>query len=203
MSQTTKPARPAGAGAIAPARPQRMTTTIRLVRPITENGQTWEELTVREPDLGDRIAAERKGEGMEAAIQLFAILTGLPPAAARKMKTRDARAIQTWLGSITPEPEPETEPDLSETKTFRLSVPIEADGRVLTEITLREPDLEAGIAVEKLKGRYEQTAASIAVLSGLTIPVVRRLVMRDVVRMEAWLLPFVADTSSTAAVGET
>src|SRR5690606_21367878 len=118
----TKPARPAGAQAAAPERPQRLSTTIRLVRPITDGGQTWEKVTVREPELGDRIAAERKGEGMEGAIQLFAILTGLPPTAARRMKTRDARAIQSWLESIAPAPEPDAEPDLSETKTFQLIV---------------------------------------------------------------------------------
>ncbi|MGE8942710.1 phage tail assembly protein [Leptospira interrogans] len=187
----------------APAKTERMRKTIPLSRPLSDGSNSWTELTVHEPELGDRIRAERKGAGMEAAVELLAILTGLPSSAARKMKTRDARAIHAWLDSLMPDGEPVADVDDAESRTFDLLVPLEVDGRPMTQITVREPDLEAGIAVEKLKGRHEQTAASIAVLSGLTIPVVRKMVMRDVARIEAWLLPFVDDTNSKEEAGET
>lgn len=177
--------------------------TLALSRPIADDaGQSWSALTLIEPDLGARMAAERETSSDVAQVtRLFAELSGVPENAIAKLKTPDARKINAWLDGLGDDdaPAPTVEGDRH---TFTLLCPIVLDGQEpIKTITLREPDLAAGIAVERFKRRHEITAATIAALSGLTIPVVSRLKMRDAGRVEAWLIPFVADTDSTADLG--
>lgn len=106
-------------------------------------------------------------------------------AAVAEAVTDEARAAaQAVLDAATDNP---FKPDLESTRTFRLAVPLTMPGAAPVEmITLREPDLETGIAVEKAD-KAVASAAMLAVLSGHTIPTVSRLSQRDVVRMERWL----------------
>ncbi|WP_024275948.1 phage tail assembly protein [Hyphomicrobium sp. 802] len=182
VAATQEPAQESTAGALLP-----------LSRPISDGAQIWNELTIKEPTLADHIMSDQKPEGMAQVIALYAIVSGVPEEAIRRMKTQDSRKLQAIIEQRAEDaPEPITEADGA---TFTLLHPIDAGGRKVTTITLREPDLEAGIAIEKVKGGPNQvTAASIAVLSGLTIPVIAKLQMKDVWRMEEWLLPFLNDT---------
>ncbi len=81
------------------------------------------------------------------------------------------------------------QPALDPDRAFVLQVPVAGAGPApLTSITVREPDLEAGIAVERSSETAAgATAAMIAALSGQSIPTVMRLAQRDVSRIERWL----------------
>jgi hypothetical protein len=171
--------------------------TIKLSRVISDGTNTWNEITLAEPTLAHHIASER-AEGMAQVIALYSTLSGVPEEAIRRMKTVDSRKIQAVLEE-TLDDAPAPRPAEVDGAVFDLLHPISAGGRPIKSVTLREPDLEAGIALEKVKGGPNQiTAASIAILSGLTIPVVSKLSKKDVKRMEAWLLPFLSDTDQTA-----
>lgn len=172
-------------------------TTIQLSVPIAMGAAgTIDRLTLRRPTLGDHVASEQAPPGMARTIAFWAHIAGVPVKVMESLKTRDAAKIQKWLreAALLEEPPPGHIDD-GDKRTFNLIVPIN-DGRT-PRITLREPDLAAGIAVEKFKNEHEQMAASIAVLAGITIPEANQLDMRDVDRIEAWLVPFVAGSSST------
>ena len=190
----------------APAAPAAVSRTLKLSRPITDgNGMTWTEVHVALPELGHYMLAEREttSEVSEAA-RLFAELTNVPEDAIHKMKTGDARALRRMIDAAN---ETSFASDIrvdGDRHTITLEHPIVIDGQPhIGALTLREPDLAAGIAIEKFNKPREQLAATIAVLSGLTIPVTRRLKMTDVRRIETWLAPFVADTLSMEADGAT
>lgn len=198
---TTK-AKPTPAPAAAADNLKRL--TLALSRPIADDaGQSWSTLTFSEPDLGARMAAERETTSEVAQVtRLFAELSGVPETAIAKLKTPDARKVNAWLDALGDDDDATAPTVEGDRHTFTLLCPIVLDGQEpIKTITLREPDLAAGIAVERFKRRHEITAATIAALSGLTIPVVSRLKMRDAGRVEAWLIPFVADTDSTADLG--
>lgn len=180
------------------------TMKLKLAVPVEDKGVVIGEVTVQEPELRHQIAAERTSSQTEQAIRLISQLTGLPESVARRLKFRDAARIRGWVGGLMDSIEPlDCDPLLEGgPKTFQLLVPIDG-GKPINEITIQEPDIEAGIAVEKFKHQHEQDAAMIAALSGLTIPVVSRLKMRDVARIKAWLLPFVTDTGLTEEAGAT
>jgi hypothetical protein len=191
---TTKTAAHSTEDAEAPQ--TRVGFTHKLSRVISDGERTWNEITVTPPTLGHHIAADQKPEGMAQVVHLYSLLTGIPEEAIRRIKTVDSRAIQKFIDARAVDaPAPAPIEDNGDGVVIDLLHPISAGGRPLKSITLREPDLEAGIAVEKVKGGPHQgTAASIAVLSGLTIPVVSKLSMLDVKRIEAWMLPFLTDT---------
>ncbi len=170
--------------------------TITLTVPIEMGAAgSIETLTLRRPTLGDNVAAEQAPAGMARTVAFWAHIAGVPVKAMERLKTRDAAKIQKWLhdASLLDQPPP-GHIDEGDKRTFNLIEPIN-DGRT-TRLTLREPDLAAGIAVEKFKNEHEQMAASIAVLAGITIPETHQLDMRDVARIEAWLVPFVDGSSS-------
>lgn len=183
---------------------EQTSVTIKLGRPITDGQTTWTELTITPPTLGHHMASEQNGVGMSQVVSLYASLAAVPVEAMKGLKTVDARKLEKAIeklnsGKDAPAPVPHD----VDGATFKLLTPIDAGGgRMLGSITLREPDLAAGIAIEKFQRDHEQTAASIAVLSGLTMPVVAALAMRDVRRIEAWLLPFVNDSNSSISDGE-
>ncbi|MFN3624622.1 MAG: phage tail assembly protein [Hyphomicrobium sp.] len=162
------------------------------------NGDPVHELTVVEPELHHFIKAGRKSTLTEQTITLLAQLSGLPEDSIKRLKTPDARRIQTWLSSLR---------DLSvarssargdgDSRTFDLSVPLVDGAQIIGSLTLREPDLESAIAIERFKTEPEQTAAMIAALSGHVIPLISRLKVRDVGAIEEWLVPFVRELGST------
>lgn len=171
--------------------------TIKLSVPIPMGAAgSIDTLTLRRPTLGDHVMSEQAPPGMARTIAFWAQIAGVPVKVMELLKTRDAAKIQKWLhdAALLEEPPPGHIDD-GDKRTFNLIVPIN-EGRT-PRITLREPDLAAGIAVEKFKNEHEQQAASIAVLAGITIPEANQLDMRDVDRIEAWLVPFV-DVSMSA-----
>lgn len=190
-------------GAAAPAAAAALEQkTFKLARPITDDVTTWAELTVTEPTLGNEIAALQKAPKsagpMERMTHRYAILTGVPAPALRKLKTVDFKAIERWLEGLEGGAR-ELEDDRA---TFVLAAPITVDGKPQSTITLREPDLEAAIIVEKVEGEALSMAATIAALSGWSVPQVRELRMRDVRSIQEWLVPFVVDLNSLESPGE-
>ncbi|MFM2422123.1 MAG: Phage tail assembly chaperone protein or 41 or 14 [Pseudomonadota bacterium] len=187
------------------------TTTIRLVAPIaTEQGEITH-LTLRDPTLGELVQSDDH-PGMLGSVQIIAAAANIKPDTARRLKTRDTIAASRWFDSLVPPAPPPALDDDGEPKavdieggerTFDLLGPVEIGGKVVTQITLREPDVEVGIAIEKVKGAHRQTARMIAVLSGRTVPEVLKLRRRDVMVIERWLIPFVTDTPSKGAGGAT
>jgi hypothetical protein len=125
----------------------------------------------------------------------------------RLLKLRDAAKIRTWLATLDPpikrlpvtddaiadlvEPEAEPEP-LGDHSTVPLLMPIMDGNTVISALPLREPDVGLGVIVEKLKGQYMIEASVLATLSGLTIPVVQQLKLRDLVAVRTRLDPFLA-----------
>lgn len=181
-----------------------LTETFTLVRPIVHQGQTWTEMTLEEPQLLHMIKAEKEPTSTEFSISLITQLSSIPPAVARKLKLRDLRAVERWVGTLrNTKATLVSADDATGEATFGLIRPLPTNTAPIATITLHEPDLEASVAVEKFKKQYEQTAAMIASISGITIPVVSRLALRDLAVIEGWLLPFVDDARSTGAAGAT
>jgi hypothetical protein len=186
---------------VTAAVPPPLTKTFRLAVTIRDDkGQEYRELTLVEPELQHRVKVQRSRTATETerTIGLIAALAGVPEAAVRRLKTRDAFRIKSWIdeiaasgvmldmaaekeGGVTPEDELDSE------RTFSLMAPIETNAAPILHLTVREPDLEAGIAVERMDTVGEQTAALIASCSGQIIPVVMRMKLRDVARVERWL----------------
>lgn len=185
-------------GAAAPAGESRVFV---LSRPIEDKGQPLAELKLSEPELRHMIVAERKPSGAELAVSLIAQLSGASEAAIRRLKLKDLRAIEAWIRDLRLTSSCAFEEDAAGGALFVLSSPIETNGTPIERLRLREPDIEASIAVEKFSKPHEQTAAMIAALTDLTIPVVTRLKLRDLAVIEAWLTPFVDDTGSKAGAG--
>lgn len=72
--------------------------TVTLSSPVTLNGETFEKLTFREPEVGDLIRAEQAVMGMEGGEQTMiaatlAAMCGMPFDAFRKIKVRDLKRI--------------------------------------------------------------------------------------------------------------
>lgn len=182
----------------------KLTKTFALARPIVHQGETTSELTLSEPHLHHLITADRKPTTTEFSISLVSQLSGLPEEAVRKLKLTDLRAVEKWVANLRGSTPTLVSAD-EETghAVFALAVPIPTNAKPITTVRLREPDLEASVAVEAFKRQYEQTAAMIAALADLTVPVVSRLALRDLAAIEAWLAPFVEDTKSKEARGAT
>lgn len=178
--------------------------TFTLSRPIfDEKGTTWTELTLVEPELQHQVKAQRgkTSTHTEQVAGFFAALSGVPEAAIRKLKTRDAHRMKAWVDTLSADGPEDAEPSLHESeRRFELVCPIITDNMPLTALTVREPDLECAIAVERMATQAERTAALIASLSGVTIPIIMRMKMRDVVRIESWLGFFLPD--GEASMGE-
>jgi hypothetical protein len=175
------------------------TTTITLAAPITDAaGKQIKSLDVREQLLRDRIEAERSktASATMRAAQVIASMAGIPADLALTLKTRDAAKIVAWPRTLE-QRDDEFDRDAGKHR-FELLVPIATDGADITELTIREPDLAASVAAEKFSNEGEALAAMIAVLGDTTIPIATRLAVRDVERIEAWLLPFMTDPAETA-----
>lgn len=96
-----------------------------------------------------------------------------------------------------------TPADAGETMTFKLAVPLKYEGKVFSEITLREPEVGDVISAEKFSGQAEQTVALFAAMSGLPIGAIRSMKIRDFRRIERWAAPFIGASSSEAEDGAT
>lgn len=192
------------------------TVTITLARPIVDKGKPVATLTLPPLTLAHKIASERASAGAAQSVALIAALAGVSEDAVRTLVLRDLRAIERAMRvPLDTARLPTTEPNAFG-MSVTLSHPIATDaGAKVERLAIREPDVEASIAVEAVarndtrNGRVvplnpsEQTAAMIATLTGLTIPEIGRLRMVDVAAIEGWLLPFVIDTSLSEADGET
>lgn len=76
--------------------------TVTLSRPLEVNGAKLHELTMREPDVDDQIAAdEARGSEAVKEVQLFANLCTIPPADIRRLKVRDYRRLQAAYVNFT------------------------------------------------------------------------------------------------------
>ena len=173
--------------------------TFKLAAPITGVGdEPIAQITVREPLLSDRGEAERKhpSSPAEQAIFLIARLTDISEQAAKRMKTRDAVRIRKWIFGLSVL-ENHDGGDRSGVRAFDLMVPVPTDDEPLERLTVREPDLESAIAAEKFENETDQTAATIALLADTTIPVVKRMAVRDIDRIEGWLRPFLTGEMTT------
>lgn len=187
-----------------PAPPARAVAhVVTLTRPIIENGNEIRSLELVEPELGHLIKAERAGTGSEQSAAMVAELSGISAQTARRVLLRDLRAIERWVDGLKSEASCTFETDARGGARFNLGRPLPTEREPIAVVTLREPDIEAAIAVEKFKHPAEQTAAIIAVLADLTIPIVARLTLADLAVIEAWLVPFVRDTPSREARGAT
>jgi len=192
---------------------QYLTQTFVLSRPIrSAGGQEWSELTVAEAELRHMAAADRKKTAGRNArlVDLIAELTGVPADAVTRLKQRDANAIDLWLeemrdAAVAADALADMAAGIEDTtqevsRTFDLLAPIATAGQPLTSITVTEPDLATGVAIEAMQTEAERTAALIAATSGLVIPTVMRMSMRDVARLNRWYDGFfVAGTPSPEA----
>lgn len=172
------------------------------------DGSYTTKIEIQEPELRHRIAAqkERRPTESETFARYISVVCSIPEESAKKIKHRDARRIKVLLDDIKSrgvladiaKEEEDRQSDgvdlpQESRRTFVLIHPVPTEGAPLTEVTVEEPDLAAGIAVEKFKTDAEQSAALIASCSGLVIPLVSRMKECDVVRIERWLNFFLSD----------
>lgn len=81
-------------------------------------------------------------------------------------------------------------------RTFTLISPFEYEGTRYEKLTCKEPTIDVMMAASRFKIEGEVSVAMVAGITGQPIPVINRLVQRDLVRMETWLAPFVRDLSA-------
>lgn len=177
------------------------TATLGLVRsfalrvPIADDkGNVYPVLIVHEPEQHHFATMQRAGKGVAGSFALLAALTGVPVSAIQALRHRDHNPIKGWIeelvdghdGDLVPDPEAAGE----QTWDCELLAPIPTNAAPVTRVTVREPTIGSGIACERMKTEAEQTAALIAQITGLDIPVVMRMKRRDVVRIERWVAPF-------------
>lgn len=86
-----------------------MTVTVKLSKAIEDAGKTYTELTFREAELGDLIAADHMQGELGKTAAVIAGMAGVPLPAIRKLSMRDMnkimKAVEPLMGN---EPEPET-----------------------------------------------------------------------------------------------
>lgn len=178
------------------------TSTLGYVRTFTlrvpiidDKGRPYEKLTVTEPEQHHYVEMQRAGRGVAASFVLISALTGVPVSAIQQLRHRDHNPIKGWVEEIVSPPQgddPVADPDAAGEQTWEcdLAAGIPTNGPPVKRVTVREPTIGSGIACEKMKTEAEQTAALIAQITGLTVPVVMRMKRRDVVRIERWIAPF-------------
>lgn len=189
---------PAAAAATNDVRKQ----TFTLVRPIPGPSGELAALTLMEPQLKHMIVAERKKSRAEQAMSLISALSGVPEVHLKRLKIQDVRAMERWADGLRTSKTATVNPLPEGGAEVILTAPIQAGSATVSTIRLREPDLEASVAVESFEKPFEMTAAMIAALADLTIPVITQLTTADVAAIEEWLAPFV-DSSSAAEAGAT
>ncbi len=215
MTKKTKPAAP---GAVTYDSDRLAVLTHTLVAPVEHEGERIGTITLTEPRAYDSIKVEAKGvEGAKRLEALIWAISDLPDGV--HLKARDLGRIVKWLGGLTSDAlaldgiiAAETEVDpfdlepgagaasgmdeaeidaLEDERTFNLLVPFEFEGRRVERLTATEPTLDAMLAGQKYKEPSRQTAAMVAAVTGQPLPVINRLALRDLNRVEAWLGPFV------------
>lgn len=189
----TAPAAAVAAVAAAPSGPQPATVTIALTRPIVSGGKSIPSLTLTEPTLAVLADAERNDPDALAAI--IAAFTSLPVDALDTLKVADVRAINAWIAGLRKlVPAPVTDPISGDT-TFQLYRPLTDNGKAITSLTLREPDL-ASISVAAKLPKNAAHLAMIAVashLAGVTVPALQQMLYRDGSTLTGWLDPFLKE----------
>ncbi len=170
--------------------------TFDLKVPIVDDkGRSYDKLTVHEPEQHHYVEMQRAGRGVAASFVLIAALTSVPASAIAQLRHRDHNPIKAWIEEIVSPPQagdPVADPEAAGEQTWQcdLLAAIPTNAAPVTRVTVCEPTIGSGIACEKMKTEAEQTAALIAQITGLTIPVVMRMKRRDVVRIERWIAPF-------------
>ncbi len=169
---------PPAASASAP------TVTLRV--PLKAGEKTITEVTLRPLTMADRMLYERGGPGARMLAKI-ACATGLDPDVVGAMRIDDSRACSRAIAAMeTRQVQMPPEPGESG-RSFPLTSSIVVAGKPVTELRLREPDLEAAVAMDVFETDAEQTIAIIAALSGVPIPAVRTLRVADGEAMEAWI----------------
>jgi hypothetical protein len=75
--------------------------TITLSRPLEVNGAKLETLTMREPTVGDQLAASKvKGDEAEKEVAFFANLCEIAPADVQRLPVRDYARLQAAFGGF-------------------------------------------------------------------------------------------------------
>lgn len=171
--------------------------TIQLAVPLTDTaGGVITTLDLRQPTLGDRAKVQRDAGAtseMKQGLAMVSALSGVPAETLQRIKIRDMMKVQSWIKAVTALSDlpadfvSPADAAGEASRTFVLSMPIRTAGADLTELTLREPDLDSGIAVERFTSPAEQSAALIAHLSGQIIPTVMRLSLRDANEIDRYL----------------
>ena len=171
----------------------------KLARPIVEDGVETTEIVLGEPRFSDMAAATRKhpDSPTQQTVHLVALLAGVSEVGVRKMLVSDIQSIKAWFDRLDAEALDEFEAPVpgEYQRTFELIVPVQTDKGPVSNLTLNAPDLDSVVAAEKFKNAHEQTAAIIATCAGVTLPVVMGLCRRDVIRLEAWVTPFLTGTA--------
>ncbi len=75
---------------------------VELLKGVDVDGETKMSLTLREPSVGDMMAARKtaKNDTAESEVVLIANLAGVPPVAIQKAKLRDYGRLQDALGFL-------------------------------------------------------------------------------------------------------
>ena len=75
---------------------------VELLKGVDVDGETKMSLTLREPSVGDMMAARKtaKSDTAESEVVLIANLAGVPPVVIQKAKLRDYGRLQDALGFL-------------------------------------------------------------------------------------------------------
>lgn len=76
------------------------TKTVKLSAPIEVNGQQVSELTFREAEVGDMMAAATFKDEMSQTIAILASISNVPLPAFKKIKFRDITRITAEVGDL-------------------------------------------------------------------------------------------------------
>ncbi|MBI1620801.1 phage tail assembly protein [Aquamicrobium zhengzhouense] len=68
-------------------------TTIKLSKPVEHAGTTYSEISVREPEMGDFMAADLVTGDQTKEAAIYASIAGIPLPAMKKLRPLDYKAI--------------------------------------------------------------------------------------------------------------
>ena len=87
--------------------------------------------------------------------------------------------------------------------TIELSSPIEHDGKTITSLTFREAEVGDAMAMDAVKGEMAKSAALLACMCGLSLPVMKKIKFRDMNRIMGAVAALMGNVDTPTENGST
>lgn len=168
---------------------------LQLPVPIKVGEQSIASLTIREPTVGDMLAAiEKTGTGV--TIKLLALTSGQDEAVIRALPSRQSQKAFKFLGKFLEQVDSvksvaASAADAPPTMTINLRAPIETSGKYCDRLELHEPTL-GDLAKADGDSGLKHAITLMTVSSGQIRAVIERMPITEFTQAARYLLAFLA-----------